>query len=87
MDKEIYLQTQQTVLTMASIVKDLPLVDFLNAIEHADALGPAIDPTLWMQGHRKMYAVRDLASSLLTFQSAVTNLLDEIQEENKTWKS
>lgn len=67
MTKEEYQETQMKLVMIRRLCDDLPLNEFLRAIEHADAVGLITDPTLWRKGHRELDKVRDLAEALRAF--------------------
>ena len=69
MEEENYRNTQTQILLMAQLVKDLPLTDFIRAIDKADALGPLLDPTLWMRSQKTMRNIKRIAMSLSSFQA------------------
>lgn len=66
--EEDYIQTQQQIVLLAWMVKDMPLDAFLAAISLADSVGPLVDPTLYREAHLKMDAVREAAEALRGFQ-------------------
>jgi len=70
-NRATYLQTQQQLRLLAQIVREMPLKDFINAAEHAETLGPLIDPTLYAQGSRNLAKVKYLAQALLPFAQVV----------------
>ncbi len=73
MDNEQYLETQQQIIMLANLVKAMPLKEFTEAADKADAIGPFVDPTLWRAGEWNLRAIRELAHGLRTFQNiAVT---------------
>jgi hypothetical protein len=77
MDKEEYLETQQKVVLFANMVKDLPLKEFIELADRADAIGPIMDPTLWRNGHENLDIIRRLAGKLRSFQVEAVNVLEE----------
>jgi len=68
MKEEEYINIQNQILAIRGIIKDLPLTEFITAIDRADTLGPIIDPTLWIKGNNQMSKIRKLASCLLQLQ-------------------
>jgi hypothetical protein len=65
----------------------LPLEDWLAAIDKADALGPFIDPTMWMQGHDKMAEIRKIIAAALPLKRAIIaiqpKIMAELEKEGK----
>lgn len=62
---------QDLLLSLASQVRLLPLGRFLRAIEKADAVGPVLDPTLWMRGNKKLMVLKKMAEGALAFQNSL----------------
>ena len=77
MNKIDYEMTQQQIVFIGSLVKDLHLDEFIAAIDHADSIGPILDPTLWMRGNKEMMKIRDLAAGLRDFQTVVNKIIQE----------
>jgi hypothetical protein len=75
MEEGKYLEVQMQLETLAGIVHDIPLKEFLEAAEVADAVGPILDPTLWIRANRNLKRIKALAYKLQTFQ-----------EEAKSWE-
>lgn len=46
---ETYQSTIMQIVLMARILKDIDLPKLIETIDHANAIGPFVDPTLWMQ--------------------------------------
>ena len=44
MNNEEYMETQQKVVLLANMVKDLPLKEFIELADKADAVGPILRP-------------------------------------------
>jgi len=68
MDKEKYLNTQQQILNFAALIKDLPLLEFIEEIDRGTDLRLILNPALWMRDHSKMRKIRKMAYHLLQFQ-------------------
>lgn len=49
------------------MLTDEQLERFVRACEHADAIGPFIDPTSWMQAHGRLDAMTEDARDLARF--------------------
>lgn len=78
MKQQDYLQCQCQLRVLATVIKDMPLKEFLFAIDRADTLGPIVDPTLYKHGMRALDHVHDLADAARTFQVAVRRLESEV---------
>lgn len=79
MTREEYQDTQANVLTIARIALLLPLEEFVAAIDHADAVGPILDPTLYRAGMGKMQQVRELAVAVQRVQRIAGRHLTEVE--------
>ena len=77
MDREEYELIQNQIMLLGSAVKDLDLDGFISEIDHADTVGPFIDPTKWIQAHDTMDQIRDLAVGLKSFQNTVRKIIRE----------
>ena len=77
MNRIDYEMTQQQIVFIGSLIKGLPLDEFIAAIDHADSIGPILDPTLWMRGNKEMMKIRDLAAGLRDFQTVVNKIIQE----------
>jgi len=49
----------------------------LGEMGRADTIGPILDPTLWMKGHRQMDIQREIAQAALTFQTKVAAIAEK----------
>lgn len=74
MDAATYEGLQQQLVLFGAIVAEWPLEDFIAAIDHADTIGPIVDPTLWIRGQKAMSQVRQLAAGALEFKRAAVNV-------------
>ena len=83
MDRDEYELIQNQIMLLGSAVKDLDLDGFIAEIDHADTIGPFIDPTLWIKGHDTMYQIRKLAAGLKGFQSVVREIIQKQYPERK----
>lgn len=79
MNKEEYQQTQEQIVLLANLVRQMPLKEFIEDADRAAAIGPILDPTLWRAGSKNLGTIMDLARSLREFQSKVTHILGEAQ--------
>lgn len=77
LSNEEYLLTQQKIILFAQLVQDMPLAEFLDRISTAEAIGPMIDPTLYMKAQRNLDAIKDLAGALMKFKAAAVRLRAE----------
>jgi hypothetical protein len=71
MDEADFHMVTQQLLMLGNLVKDLKLVEYIEAINKSDATGPILDPTLWRKGHQKTAILRKMAEGLLKFQRSM----------------
>lgn len=77
MNEEEYMSTQQQIVLFASLVQDLPLDAFIEAAQRADAIGPIVNPSLWLASSKKLANLIHLASALRKFQAEAKRQIDE----------
>jgi hypothetical protein len=53
----------------AEMLAVLPLPDLLRAIDHADTVGPILDPTLWIKKNKAMAEDADLFKAALALRN------------------
>jgi len=69
MDKKDYINTQNTLIMIHGMLQGLDLAEFIDSINRAETIGPILDPTLYMEGHKKMGNIKKLAEKALELQS------------------
>lgn len=74
MTDEEYAETQQNIIMLAAIVRDLELSEFIRRIGHAEAVGPILDPSLWIRASTDMDHIKELAQGLRQFQQAIESV-------------
>ena len=57
------------------LAENIDLDGFIAMSDRADALGPVLDPTLWMRGRDRNDATRALAHATRTYLGAVDEAL------------
>lgn len=71
MDRTAYTDAMTGVQIAAGILREIDLAGVLNAMEHADALGPILDPTLYKSASAKMDQQRALVRAALPLQAEI----------------
>ncbi len=56
---------------IARLVSDMPLAAMVAHAERADAIGPLLDPSLWLKKKKPLGEDLDMLRALRTFQAAV----------------
>lgn len=70
--KAQYQDMQSRVLILAGMIADLPHLDeMLEEIRRAEAIGPILDPTLFMRGSRNMKDIATIAGALRRARSEI----------------
>jgi hypothetical protein len=64
-DVETYQSAVQACAIAATLLRQHDIPELLRAIEHADAFGPLLDPTLWRDKHEAMNRDRKLLEAAL----------------------
>ena len=70
MDGKTYITTQMRIIEAGKIVNSLDLEAFLKCISNAEAVGPMIDPTMYMKAMDNLRAIRKLAEAALKMRTA-----------------
>lgn len=80
-----YQTTQDQIFMLAEFADTLPLDAFRSRLEHADAVGSILDPTLYRQALQsgKLDAVREVAEAAHDFQKAFRKARDRIAERER----
>lgn len=81
MKNDRYSMIQAQIILIANIAAGLDLKYFLQRIETAEAIGPTLNPTLWMQGHKGMEKVKRLAKALVPLCDEVRKQREEADAE------
>lgn len=67
----------QMIIQQARLIHMIDIAGVLNAMERVDTVGPIIDPTLWMKGHKNMDVQREIAQAALTFQIKIAAIVEK----------
>lgn len=95
MNEVEYQHTQDSILMIARLVQDLPLNEFVAAIDRAHGVAPIVDPTLYrtalyehdgdgLTGIEKMDWLQKLARDLAKFKGDVGSMKVTIEERKAT---
>ena len=68
---EIYQATQALLLSLARQVRLLPLEKFLESIETAEAVGPLVNPTLYIKAAHNLDEIKKMAEGALAFKNSL----------------
>jgi hypothetical protein len=78
---EDYTQTQSQIILLGKLVRDLPLVAFLNKIQRCESVAPLFNPSLYMRGTKKLDLIKQMAEGLLEFQRSIPAIEDFIEAD------
>lgn len=71
MTRAQYLQVRDEMLTVITAVREMPLIDFLAAVDQAEREGPLQSPRMWSEGAGQLEKDRGLATALAALQRTV----------------
>lgn len=85
--KEEYQATQMQVMTLAALVRDLPLEAFLDAISHCETTASFFNPTLYRAGQPKLELIKRVAVAARKFQAALPTReeCEAAERESAAW--
>ena len=66
-----YLQVREKIRTLTAVAKNLPLGDFVAAIDRAEKAGPVQEPKMWTEGGAQLAKDRALAAALAAYVAGV----------------
>lgn len=79
-----YGLVQQAIIQAGDLLAMLDLPAFIDRANVALAVGPVLNPTLYMRGVDRLEAVRDMATAALRFRNAVERLRELVAADGKT---
>lgn len=84
-----YLATQNKLMLIGNVLEMEDLVEFLNRINHGDAIGAMLDPTTYRVAMDRLQRIRALAQVAREYQRAFAELktLVETEESSPSWRS
>jgi len=74
MDKILYKKTQDKILELVPIVRELDLDLFIKNIDIALAAGPIVDPTTYRHAQKNIQIIKNLAIGLREFKKSIPDL-------------
>lgn len=72
MTRAQYVQLRANMNLIATLVREMPLADFLATNAQALQQGPAQQPKMWADGQPQLEKDQSLAAALVALQRAVT---------------
>ena len=79
--QEDYQNAIGACMAAARIITLYDLPDLLNSIATADALGPILDPTLWIQNNQKMTEDRKIIEAAMPLWKLAKMLEERAKDE------
>lgn len=80
MNEEIYMQTQCSLLVLATMCAGLDLGTFLEVLDRAETVGPSAEPAAYRRGARALQLVRALATAAADFVERTRPVVEELRE-------
>jgi hypothetical protein len=77
MDKTEYSIQLQSILNLATLVNQLKIADVLQAINHAETLGPILDPTTYLKAATSLECQKTIVEAALQFQQAIEEIVSD----------
>lgn len=74
MTDQEYEVTQHMLIVAGHTVKTLDLNAFRDRIAKAQAVGPVLDPTLWIKANQRLDLINELAGAAIRMKTAMHNL-------------
>jgi hypothetical protein len=71
MTRAQYLQVRNEMLLIVTSVREMPLAEFLSAVDQAERDGPVQSPRMWTEGPEQLEKDRALAMALASLQRTV----------------
>jgi len=76
-----YMDVQNELLMLSSLMARLPLKEFLEDINRAETVGPIVDPTLYRDGAEKLHQVKSLAQAASKVSQVFTDNFKPKEED------
>jgi len=83
MEEAEYIQTQQQLLCLVGIIKDLPLKEFLHKIDICETVSPLINPILYMKGADNLTFIKRIAEKAQDFQNTVMKYEQALKDDKE----
>jgi hypothetical protein len=83
LSREEYDNVQSQLTTLAALVRLMPLGDFIEQLEHADTVGPMLDPTGWRAAREHLEMLKRMAIALHGFQRVLPTLEEALAMDER----
>ena len=74
---EMYQACLRFCFMASNVLKDFDIPSMLREIEHAETVGPIVDPTLWIKNNKKMAIDKKLLEAALPLATFVLSSLEK----------
>ena len=81
MGREEYEIVQSQLLMLGSLVREIDLEGFLRCIASSEAIGPILDPSLWLQAGERLQTIKKIALGSQAFKNSLPPVPGESKEE------
>jgi hypothetical protein len=82
MEAHEYQMAVDQVVMLARMSLEVEADEVLKAIDHADTVGPYLDPTAWIRGHEAMGEVKKLVVAFARFQAEAKRQKERLEAES-----
>lgn len=83
MDQETYRNTQEMLFLQAALIREMPLEEFIEAIDRANTLGPFLATQDWIKAADNLDHIRALAESMLKVKRTANQILSAVSKEQR----
>lgn len=80
MDGKTYIETQMRIIEMGKLADSLDLEAFLKCISNAEAMGPVMDPTMYLKAMDNLRAIKKLAEVAVKMKAAYGEVYKAVLE-------
>lgn len=74
--EEEYSNTQNQVVMLCNLIRELPLEEFIDVISRCESTAPILDPTLYIRGREHLECVKMMAVALRSAQAKMPSRED-----------
>lgn len=83
-----YQATYELLTSQVRMLNLLPIDEFIAAIDHAETLGPLLDPTLWIKANEegasaRLRVIKEIAQHVRSIQAISKRAVEEERERNE----
>lgn len=80
MDSHEYKAEIQRIMLLANIARDIKVDEVLNAISHAESIGPIVDPSLYLCSIHTLAIQKEIVQAARRFQKDAIQNISKLEE-------